>query len=66
MTTIHELALDHTAVNDGGARLELSGQENAIRCYKRLRYEIATGERYLDENMWHKMDMHHLIRRAEG
>lgn len=43
-----------------------AGQENAIRCYERLGYEIATGERYLDENMWHKKDMHHLIRRAEG
>lgn len=63
MAKIHELALED-ADADGTIRLELSGQENAIGFYTQLGYAITTGERYLDENIWHQ-DLHIDLRRAE-
>ncbi len=64
MEKIHELALEYATNDDGEVRLWLSGQESAVGFYARLGYEITTGERYLDENIWH-LDMHIELRRAE-
>lgn len=61
MSKIHELAREHAG---GTVRLELSAQESALGFYERLGYEITSGERYLDENIWHQ-DMHVILRRAD-
>ena len=58
---VHELAREHAG---GTVRLELSAQESALGFYERLGYEITSGERYLDENIWHQ-DMHVILRRAD-
>jgi predicted GNAT family N-acyltransferase len=56
-------------VDDGAAaggagtlavRVVLSAQETAIDFYRRLGYEIVTGERYLDAGIWHQ-DMAHTV-----
>lgn len=62
MMKMHDLAL-HYAIS-GVVRVELSAQESAMGFYRSLGYEATTGERYLDEDMWHQ-DMHRELRRAE-
>ncbi|QOQ38997.1 GNAT family N-acetyltransferase [Trueperella pecoris] len=62
MLTIHDMAMDYAV--SGVVRLELSAQEAAFGFYRSLGYEITTGERYLDEGIWHQ-DMHLELRRAE-
>ncbi|WP_043500486.1 GNAT family N-acetyltransferase [Georgenia sp. SUBG003] len=41
-------------------RVVLSAQESAIGFYRRLGYEIVSGERYLDAGIWHQ-DMAHTV-----
>lgn len=57
------------AAVDGGAgdgtgtlrvRVVLSAQESAIGFYRRLGYEVVSGERYLDAGIWHQ-DMAHTV-----
>ena len=54
---------DAGATNDPGrlrVRVVLSAQESAIGFYRRLGYEIVSGERYLDAGIWHQ-DMAHTV-----
>jgi len=52
------------STEDGGTALQvrvvLSAQESAIGFYRRLGYEIVSGERYLDAGIWHQ-DMVHTV-----
>ncbi|AWA42812.1 GNAT family N-acetyltransferase [Trueperella pyogenes] len=63
MEKIHEMAMDYDV--DGVTRVELSAQETAMGFYRSLGYEVKSGERYLDEGMWHQ-DMVLDLRRAEA
>lgn len=51
-------ARDDGAPPDGATtlavRVVLSAQESAMEFYRRLGYEIVTGERYLDAGIWHQ------------
>lgn len=40
--------------DDGPVRSVLSAQEQAMGFYRRLGYEVVTGERYLDAGIWHQ------------
>jgi predicted GNAT family N-acyltransferase len=41
-------------------RVVLSAQESAMAFYRRLGYEVVSGERYLDAGIWHQ-DMAHTV-----
>lgn len=47
---------DDGAVTDANlaVRVVLSAQESAMEFYRRLGYDVVTGERYLDAGIWHQ------------
>ncbi|GAA4286817.1 GNAT family N-acetyltransferase [Georgenia daeguensis] len=64
VVAIEALALaEHAVTRDGpetggrprlAVRVVLSAQEVAMEFYRRLGYEVVTGERYLDAGIWHQ------------
>ncbi|WP_447925507.1 GNAT family N-acetyltransferase [Georgenia muralis] len=57
VVAIEAIALAEHAVGDDGplaVTVVLSAQESAMGFYRRLGYEVRTGERYLDAGIWHQ------------
>lgn len=58
VTAIESVALAEHGVGAGGGRravtVVLAAQESALDFYRRLGYEVRTGERYLDAGIWHR------------
>lgn len=61
MDALAAVALDH-ADEDGKVAIELSAQEQAMPFYAALGYEIVSGDRYLDCNIWHQDMVLHLVK----